>query len=78
MQKTLGLSSLLCFSGYLVHIKIVPSLGEESDNMVTEFVDKANQQFWIIRTSFTDSLDFAWYLEQALFSKIIWSSCFII
>lgn len=40
MQKTLGLSSLLCFSGYLVHIKIVPSLGEESDHMVTEFVDK--------------------------------------
>lgn len=40
MQKTLGLSSSLCFPGYLVHIKVVPTLGEDNDNMVTAFIDK--------------------------------------
>lgn len=34
------MSLLFCFLGYFVYIKIVFSFGEESDNMVIEFVDK--------------------------------------
>ena len=40
MQKTLGLSSSLCFPDYLVHIKVVPTLGKDNDKMVTAFIDK--------------------------------------